>query len=106
MMLSSYGGINSCGLRQTHQLGRLIDAQFEPAKLESGTVAPKLEPFVIAEFLQDVALLSMDGALARGDIELIERVMSNLPENAPCYTPAGGTCASRCRWSRCSFASA
>ena len=63
MIFSSYGGMNSCGLRQADQLGRLIDALVEPAKLESGTVEPKLEPFVIAAFLQDVALLSVDGAV-------------------------------------------
>ena len=96
----------SVALRQADQLGRLIDALFELAMLESGTVAPKLEPFVIAELLQDVALrfrkpakergvelhtlLNMDGALALGDIELIERVMSNLLENALRYTPSAG----------------
>jgi len=93
-------------LRQTDQLGRLIDALFELAKLESGTVTPKLEPFVVAELLQDVALrfqvrarecrvemhtlLDTDCILALGDIELIERAMGNLLENALRYTPAGG----------------
>jgi two-component system OmpR family sensor kinase len=93
-------------LRQTDQLGRLIDALFELAKLESGTVTPKLEPFVVAELLQDVALrfqvrargcrvelhtlLDTDCILALGDIELVERVIGNLLENALRYTPAGG----------------
>jgi signal transduction histidine kinase len=93
-------------LSQADQLGRLIDALFELAKLESGTVTPRLEPFVVAELLQDVALrfripaqkrgielqtlLETDGILALGDIELIERVMGNLLENALRYTPAGG----------------
>ena len=93
-------------LRQTDQLGRLIDALFELAKLESGAIAPKFEPFVIAELLQDVALrfrvlandrgvelhtlLANDGTAALGDIELIERVMSNLLQNSLRYTPAGG----------------
>lgn len=93
-------------LRQADQLGRLIDALFELAKLESGTVTPRLEPFVVAELLQDVALrfripaqrrgielhtlLETDGILALGDIELIERVMGNLLENALRYTPEGG----------------
>ena len=96
----------SVALRQTDQLGRLIEALFELAKLESGTVVPKLEPFAIAELLQDVALrfrmpaeeqgvelhtlLTMDGTLALGDIELIERVMSNLLENALRHTPSAG----------------
>jgi len=93
-------------LSQADQLGRLIDALFELAKLESGTVTPRLEPFVVAELLQDVALrfripaqrrgielhtlLETDGILALGDIELIERVMGNLLENALRYTPEGG----------------
>lgn len=93
-------------LSHADQLGRLIDALFELAKLESGTITPRLEPFVVAELLQDVALrfripaqkrgielhtlLETDGILALGDIELIERVMVNLLENALRYTPAGG----------------
>jgi len=93
-------------LSQADQLGRLIDALFELAKLESGTLTPKLEPFAVAELLQDVALrfripaqtrgiklhtlLETDGILALGDIELIERVMGNLLENALRYTPPGG----------------
>jgi two-component system OmpR family sensor kinase len=96
----------SVALRQTDQLGRLIDALFELAKLESGTVTPKLEPFVVAELLQDVALrfriraqeggvelhtlLAIESVLAVADIELIERVMGNLVENALRYTPVGG----------------
>src|SRR5437016_2723856 len=96
----------SVALRQTDQLGRLIDALFELAKLESGTVTPKLEPFVVAELLQDVALrfriraqeggvdlhtlLDIESVLAVADIELIERVMGNLLENALRHTPAGG----------------
>jgi signal transduction histidine kinase len=96
----------SVALSQADQLGRLIDALFELAKLESGTLTPKLEPFAVAELLQDVALrfripaqkrgiklhtlLETDGILALGDIELIERVMGNLLENALRYTPPGG----------------
>ena len=96
----------SVALSRADELGRLIDALFELARLESGTVTPRLEPFAVAELLQDVALrfripaqkrdielhtlLETDGILALGDIELIERVMGNLLENALRHTPAGG----------------
>ena len=93
-------------LRQTDQLERLVDALFELAKLESGAITPKFEPFVVAELLQDVvlrfrmqseergvglhALPTMDNTMALGDLELIERVLGNLLENAVRYTPVGG----------------
>jgi two-component system OmpR family sensor kinase len=93
-------------LRQADQLGRLVDALFELARLESGTVAPKLEAFAIAELLQDIvlrfrvraeshsielhALLDTGGVTVIADIELIERAIGNLLENAIHHTPAGG----------------
>lgn len=93
-------------LQQTDQLGRMIDALFELAKLESGTVVAKQEPFAVAEWLQDVAqrfqirareqgvelsaVRDPHGTAARGDIELMERVIGNLVENALRYTPRGG----------------
>ena len=99
-------GYLKVALRQTDQLGRLIDALFELARLESGTIVPKLEPVVIAEMLHDVAmrfrmlagdrgvelhtLLDKDGAAALADVEMIERVMSNLLQNAVRHTPSGG----------------
>src|SRR5215469_11253187 len=43
-------------LRQAEQLGRLIEALFELARLESGTVAIKIEPVSIAELLQDIGM--------------------------------------------------
>jgi len=93
-------------LRQADQLGRLVDALFELARLESGTVAPKVESFSIAELLQDVvqrfrvraesqavelrALLDTSKVTVLADIGLIERAIANLLENAISHTPAGG----------------
>ena len=88
------------------QLGRLIEALFELARLESGTVAIKIEPVSIAELLQDVGmrfgllagaaqvklntLLDTSGVLVQADVALIERVISNLLENAIRHTPEHG----------------
>jgi signal transduction histidine kinase len=93
-------------LRQADQLGRLIDALFELARLESGAVEPHLEVFPIAELLQDVALrfrlaadsrgvslravLDPNGVLVEADVQLMERALSNLLENALRYTSRGG----------------
>jgi signal transduction histidine kinase len=93
-------------LRQAEQLGRLIEALFELARLESGTVAIKIEPVSIAELLQDVGmrfrllaeaahvklntLLDTSGVLVLADVALIERVISNLLENAIRHTPESG----------------
>lgn len=93
-------------LRQADQLGRLVDALFELARLESGTVAPQLEAFSIAELLQDIAirfritadrrgvalqtLLDLSGVMVMADVEQIERALGNLLENAIQHTPRGG----------------
>ena len=93
-------------LRQADQLGRLIDALFELARLESGMVVPVIEAVSIAELLQDVALrfrlqaesrgvelrtlLDTRGILALADVGLIERAIGNLIENALRHTPHGG----------------
>ena len=93
-------------LRQADQLGKLIDALFELARLESGTVVPVIEPVSIAELLQDMAqrfrlqaesrgvelraLLDTRGVLVLADIGLIERAIGNLIENALRHTPRGG----------------
>jgi signal transduction histidine kinase len=93
-------------LRQADQLGRLIDALFELARLEAGIVVPQLESVNIAELLQDVALrfhmlatrrevelrtfLDTRGVAVLVDVGLIERAMGNLLDNALRHTPRGG----------------
>jgi two-component system OmpR family sensor kinase len=93
-------------LRQAEQLGGLIEALFELARLESGTVAIKIEPVSIAELLQDIGMrfrvlaeaahvklstqLDTSGVLVHADVALIERVISNLLDNAIRHTPEHG----------------
>lgn len=93
-------------LRQADQLGRLVEALFELARLESGTVVPKLESVSIAELLQDVGMrfrllsetagvklstrLDTSGIMVLADVALIERVIGNLLENAVRHTPRQG----------------
>jgi signal transduction histidine kinase len=93
-------------LRQAEQLGRLIEALFELARLESGSGAVKIEPVSIAELLQDIGMrfrlsaeagqlklstrLDTSGVLVYADVALIERVISNLLENAIRHTPEHG----------------
>ena len=88
------------------RLGALIDELFELSKLEARQVAPHMEPFALSELVQDVLLkfqpmalerhVRLSGELpaglplVRGDIGMIERVLSNLIDNALRYTPRDG----------------
>ncbi|MBI3991662.1 MAG: HAMP domain-containing protein [Candidatus Lambdaproteobacteria bacterium] len=88
------------------RLGALIDELFELSKLEARQVAPHLEPFALPELVQDVLLKFQPMAMerhvrlggdypaglptVRGDIGMIERVLSNLIDNALRYTPRDG----------------
>ena len=88
------------------QLANLVDNLFELAKLDAGGIVPVFEPFDIRDLTQDVAqkfslaaleknlgmgVKAQDNLpLVKGDIGLIERVLSNLVENAIQYTPAAG----------------
>lgn len=89
------------------RLSRRVAELFELARLESGQAQAQLEPFCIADLLNDVAQSQQLSAQQRGvvlclapdidrqaqvlaDIRLIERVLQNLVENALRHTPALG----------------
>ncbi|NNF57150.1 MAG: HAMP domain-containing protein [Rhodothermaceae bacterium] len=95
-------------LAQTRRLGSLVTQLFDLSKLDARQVQPHFEAFPIAELMQDVvmqyepeaekrgvvlrAVLPETGLpLVRADIGLIERVLTNLLDNALRYTPEGGT---------------
>lgn len=94
-------------LSQTRRVIHLVEQLLEAAKLEAGQVKARLEPFPVAELLQDVAQkfalaarersvdLRLDLASRRpwveADVSLLERVLDNLIENALRHTPAGGS---------------
>lgn len=94
-------------LRSADSLRRLVDELMELARLEARQVEPVRESFPLDELAQDVALKLAPAAKALGvsltvdaprnlpsvsaDIGMIERVLTNLAENALRHTPAGGT---------------
>jgi signal transduction histidine kinase len=93
-------------LKNAQQLKGLIDQIFELAHLEGGQVSLNLEAFNLAELLYDVvAKFSLQTAAKNIDINIIpecsytqvhsdisklERVLSNLLENAIRHTPVSG----------------
>lgn len=92
--------------KNTTMLRELVKELFELSKLDTKQVEPNFEPFSISDLVQDVSLKFDQQAkkkdidltaeapqslpLVKGDIALIERVVSNLIENAIQYTPEGG----------------
>jgi signal transduction histidine kinase len=94
-------------LRNTESLQKLVDELFDLVKLETRQVEPRRESFPLAELAQDVVLklkpqadrasvlltadLPPDLPPVRADIGMIERVLSNLIENALRFTPEGGS---------------
>jgi signal transduction histidine kinase len=94
-------------LRNASSLQKLVEELFELAKLDARQVQLKREPLQIAELAQDVALKLAPQAESAGvsltvdlapelplvccDIAMIERVLTNLIENAFRFTPAAGS---------------
>ena len=94
-------------LRNASSLQKLVEELFELAKLDARQVQLAPEPVQIAELAQDVALklapqaekagvsLAVDHAeelpLVSCDIAMIERVLTNLMENALRFTPPAGS---------------
>jgi len=94
-------------LDQSRKVGRLAQALFELARLESGLIQPDTEAFSLPELIQDVfqkfelqaearrvrlgALLDHDLPQVRADLGMIERVLTNLLDNAIRHSPADGT---------------
>lgn len=91
---------------QSARLNQLISKLFELAKLDSSETLLNIEPFSLAELAQDIVhkfrleahkrginietICSKDLPFAYGDIDLIQRALDNLIENALRYTPPGG----------------
>ena len=94
-------------LRNVSSFQKLVEDLFELARLENGQTALKKERFVLAEIAQDVVIQlrpQADGVgvvitlsepkemfMFDGDIGMIERVFTNLIENALRYTPSEGS---------------
>jgi len=91
---------------QSRQVGRLAQELFELARLEYGAVTLSREVFALPDLVQDVCQKFALAAEARGqrlqadiapalpqvdaDLGLIERVLTNLIDNAIRHTPPGG----------------
>ncbi|HCT4966310.1 TPA: ATP-binding protein [Citrobacter koseri] len=97
----------STALRQGHKVRHLSQQLFELARLEHGSIKPQLERFAIGELIQDVAQkfdltietrqlhLQVDMPhslpLINADVSMIERVVTNLLDNAVRHSPQGST---------------
>ena len=88
------------------KLNEMVHELFELSKYEARQIEPRLERFSLTELIQDVAVkyrtraekqqVALSAVLpeklyfVQADINMIERVLSNLIENALAHTPAHG----------------
>lgn len=93
-------------LAQSQKVGMLAQSLFELARLEYGVVKPVKEPFSLSELTQDVfqkfelmahthhiqllAEMPPELPLISADVSMIERVLTNLLDNAIRHTPDDG----------------
>ncbi len=93
-------------LAQSGKVGRLAQSLFELARLEHGVVEPALETFSLSDLLQDVfqkcelmaghkairleAQVPREAVMVVADLGMIERVLTNLLDNAIRHTPPEG----------------
>ena len=98
---------------QSRKVGALAQALFELARLEHGGVKPDKEAFVLGDLVQDVfqkfelaaearrqrlvADIASQLPVVQADLGMIERVLTNLLDNAIRHTPVGGEIAVRLR---------
>jgi signal transduction histidine kinase len=91
---------------QSKKVSRLARELFELARLEEGSVKLDKEPFSMVDLVQDVFQkfelaveakqqrlipdIELDLPIVRGDFGMIERVLTNLLDNALRHSPIGG----------------
>ncbi|WP_248806520.1 sensor histidine kinase [Pseudomonas sp. MWU13-2100] len=94
-------------LAQSSKVGQLAQALFELARLEHGAVRLQVEDFSLSDLIQDVfqkfelmaetrqskllAVLPRGASMVSADLGMIERVLTNLIDNALRHTPEGGS---------------